>query len=259
MFDTHLHTSFSPDSNIDLKDLVIQNRGQGLGVIITDHYEFCFEADSFHFDEKEYFETLLPFRSEKFLTGVEIGLNTVYQEKMLSLVKNNNFDYVLGSIHTINNEHLDRRFFSKYNKKEAYEKYLNHALQCLKDMPFINSFAHFDFISRYAPYPDPAMEYKQYYEILDEIFMFLAEKDIALEINLRHSNPQYFSQYKEIYQRFRELGGKYVTVGSDAHSTSEIGRNLQIGYELANHCSLTPVYFREGYPQFIDSKKCCAR
>ncbi|ADY57378.1 histidinol phosphate phosphatase HisJ family [Syntrophobotulus glycolicus DSM 8271] len=259
MFDTHVHTRFSPDSNLKIGELIQKSKDEKLGIIITDHYEFGSGKDCFRFNEKDYFDTLLPLRHERLLTGVEIGLNTLQPENLLAFLQKHSFDYVLGSIHTINDQALDQHFFSTHTKQEAYEKYLKHALFCLQAVPSINSFAHFDFISRYAPYPDPAMEYRQFSDLLDEIFKLLAERETALEINLRYSHPQYFSEYQKFYQRFKELGGKYVTIGSDAHSPGQIGRNLKTGYELAAYCSLSPVYFKERSPQFVHSAQCCAR
>ena len=48
-----------------------------------------------------------------------------------------------------------------------------------------------------------------------------------------------------LYKRFQELGGRYVTLGSDAHYSEHVGRGLESALEIAHQCNLQPVYFKE--------------
>ena len=43
---------------------------------------------------------------------------------------------------------------------------------------------------------------------------------------------------------FNELGGKCITVGSDAHDPSAIGANFKTAGEIAQLCNLKVVYFK---------------
>ena len=49
----------------------------------------------------------------------------------------------------------------------------------------------------------------------------------------------------ELYARYKELGGKYVTIGSDAHNKAQIGRNLDGVKFILEKTSLIPVHFEK--------------
>lgn len=259
MYDTHVHTTFSIDSNIKTNELLFRSKAEGLSITITDHFDFTVTPGMLTFDPQKYFEHLAPLRSDKFLVGVEIGLNMACQEKILAFVKNHSFDYILGSIHNVGEEQIyNPNYFCGLTLKEAYHKYLSYLLACLQTFPFINSLAHYDFVSRYAPYPETSMKYSEYADLFDQIFILLAERDAALEINMKCYDAKSVKDYIEVYKRFRELGGKYVTIGSDAHRITDLARNLKTGFELATYCALKPVYFKEQTPNYIDLRNYCA-
>jgi histidinol-phosphatase (PHP family) len=46
-----------------------------------------------------------------------------------------------------------------------------------------------------------------------------------------------------IYRRYRELGGRFVTLGSDAHAPEAVGAHLRLAYDFAESLKLTPVTF----------------
>ena len=46
--------------------------------------------------------------------------------------------------------------------------------------------------------------------------------------------------------RFRELGGRAVTVGSDAHRADHFGWGLADGYAIAAEAGFTELTFRRG-------------
>ena len=48
----------------------------------------------------------------------------------------------------------------------------------------------------------------------------------------------------EMYKKFGELGGKYITIGSDAHNSYNTGSNFKSAVEIAGLCNLKVVYFK---------------
>ena len=80
----------------------------------------------------------------------------------------------------------------------------------------------------------------------------LANKGKALEINTKRlGSKEAVEIIMPIYKRFYEVGGRLVTVGSDAHRVEEIGRGLDTGLEIAERSKLKVVYFKEGKPHYI--------
>ena len=54
-----------------------------------------------------------------------------------------------------------------------------------------------------------------------------------------------------IYTRYRELGGRYVTLGSDAHVAEAIGAHFAAAEELAAATRLRIVTFKERHMELL--------
>ena len=53
-------------------------------------------------------------------------------------------------------------------------------------------------------------------------------------------------------KRYRELGGRILTIGSDAHRTGDLGKGIAEGIELAGYCGFTEIaVYKERKPTFI--------
>jgi histidinol-phosphatase (PHP family) len=82
------------------------------------------------------------------------------------------------------------------------------------------------------------------------VFCKLIEKDIAIEFNtsriLRKDAP--VLPDREVFTRYKELGGKRITLGADAHNTESIASGIKEGLDL-----LRDIGFTE-YTVYIDRK-----
>ena len=75
-------------------------------------------------------------------------------------------------------------------------------------------------------------------------------KDKALEINvsgLFKGLGETLPAFDEI-KRYHDLGGKYITLGSDAHNINDVGRDIEKGIELA---------FKAGFKSYYIYENCC--
>jgi histidinol-phosphatase (PHP family) len=248
MFDTHVHTKVSTDSEMEIEDAIKSAQNKNISLIITEHMDLKFpEEGLFCFDVDDYFRKYSKYRGENLLLGIEIGIKDDCLEESREVITKGPFDYVLGSVHLVDN--LDVYYETYYkgkSKKEAYEKYLATILNGIQKYEFIDSMGHIDYISRYSRYDDKEIYYREFSDMIDQILKTLIAKDKCMEINTRRLNDE--SAVKNlinIYKRFRELGGKYVTVGSDAHNTTAIGSNFHVAKEIVDLCDLKVVYFKE--------------
>lgn len=248
MFDTHVHTKISTDSNMDIEEAIKSAQNKNISMIITEHMDLKFPKEGlFCFDSNNYFEEYSKYRGKNLLLGVEIGMKDDCVEESRELLNKNPFDYAIGSIHLVAN--MDIYYSDFYNgksKKEAYEEYLNSMLKCIKNYDFIDSMGHIDYISRYANFEDKEIYYHDFSDIIDEILQVLIEKDKCIELNTRRLDDEKAAKNLiNIYRRFRELGGKNITIGSDAHNTESLGCNFNVAREIAELCDLRVVYFKE--------------
>ena len=72
----------------------------------------------------------------------------------------------------------------------------------------------------------------------------MPKKNLALEINtsgLRKGEDTHPSFH--YVKRFFELGGKYVTIGSDAHTKEDVGSHIKEGMDIAKRAGFNHVVF----------------
>ncbi|MBU5484929.1 histidinol phosphate phosphatase [Clostridium sp. MSJ-11] len=258
MFDCHVHTEFSSDCKMKIEEVIKETQNNNLGVILTEHLDLNFPQEGdFIFNIDEYFEKYSKYRGDKLLLGVELGMRTDCVMENEEIAKNHPFDYVIGSVHLVKDgsDYYDifgHELYEGKKKEEVYSNYLNHMYNCIKEHTFIDSLGHIDFMCRYSPYEDREIYYENYRETIDSIFKILVEREIALEINTRRfGDKEAVENLMNLYNKFRELGGKYVTIGSDAHVNKNIGNYFSDAFDLAEYCKLKPIYFRNRKKEYM--------
>lgn len=252
--DTHIHTRFSSDSKMHISQALQRSEELGIGITLTEHMDLAYpEPDAFTFDIHQYLTEYAPYRSPKVMLGVEIGMRLDCLTENRQLIAANLFDYVIGSIHVIENIDIYQNvFYRERSKQEVYQQYFAAMAACLSVYDCIDTLGHIDYIARYARYSDPEPHYNEFAEAIDEVLKLTAQHEKALEINTRRlSNPAAVQALLPIYQRFYELGGRLATIGSDAHNPNDIGRDFNLAMNIAQLSNLKPVYFNQRQPHYI--------
>jgi len=260
-FDAHVHSAASPDSELNPLDAVRALEKKGLGVVFTEHVDFATptkgrditatdapRADSDFICDFEIYPSQYKIIREQYadsvLLGVEIGLNVAYFS-LNSQMAGEGYDFVLGAIHYVDG--LD--VYHSSNSMEPYDfcrRYLTYGREMVEYCGFFDAFAHIDYIARYSKGIERVFSYKNFAREFDGLLRALVERDLALEINTsRFGNNKHVEQLLPIYKRFGELGGRYVTIGSDAHNEHSLGRYYAEALGIANISGLVPVYYRQ--------------
>lgn len=248
MYDTHVHTEFSTDSKMKLEEAMAKAVIDNKQLILTEHMDLKYpQENQFIFDVNEYFKQYGKFRSDDLLLGIELGMTEECLHEGKAIIESHPFDFVIGSVHVVDNFDLYYEDFYKGREKgEAYGKYLESMLTCVKNFHFIDSMGHIDYIARYARYKDKEIYYHEHAEIMDEIFRMLIANDTSIELNTRRFGQKAaIENLLPIYKRYAELGGKNITVGSDAHTPEAIGDAEKLAKEFAESCKLKIVYYKE--------------
>lgn len=246
MFDTHVHTEYSSDSNMKIEEALKAADYNKLSLTFTEHMDIGYPKGDFTFDVGDYFRKYSRFRGDKLLLGIEVGMKEDALDESRVVVSDNEFDYVIGSIHLVDNMDLYYPdYYKDKSKKDAYLRYLKAMFVNFKQFDFVDSLAHIDYICRYAKYDDKELYYREFCDIIDEILKLIINRGKCLELNTRRLDSQkaIYSMI-DIYKRYRELGGKYITVGSDAHNPEAIGNNFNIAEGIAEKCNLKIVHFK---------------
>ncbi len=249
IFDTHMHCQYSIDSKMKIDDARAAAEKQGIGMIVTEHWDqdYPTNPEAFVFDIDDYFAKFNPYRGKNLLLGIEIGMQESTCSNDDALGAKYPFDFILGSMHCMNGRDMyEEKTYNGKTKLEAVQEFLQATAVNLKLHDNFDSFAHIDYMCRYMPYEDKELIYAEAPDLFDTVFKLLAEKEKAMEINTRRlDSPKAVETLLVLYKRFRELGGRYATLGSDAHYREHVGRRLDIAREMAEAAGLVPVYFEQ--------------
>lgn len=233
LWDTHLHTAFSGDSEADPEDMIRAARDSGLaGICITDHldYDYREEPGLFLLDLPAYsrrihaliakYQGIFPIRF-----GIELGLQPQVVRDNQQVTADYPFDFVIGSSHVVH--HVDPYFGSFYEGRcedEAYREYFESILENIRTEADYDIYGHLDYVVRYGPNRNQFYSYEKFRDIIDEILRQLIQRGKGIEINtagfkygLGHPNPT-----EEIICRYRELGGEIITIGADGHCPEHV-------------------------------------
>ncbi|WP_315004993.1 PHP domain-containing protein [uncultured Selenomonas sp.] len=257
-FDSHIHTSFSADSEMSAQEALARAEEQGIGLVFTEHLDYDVPAageEPFIFDPEAYWTAYEPLRAaEKISLGVEMGMMASARKKNAAFVQRVPFDFVLGAIHFLACKDLYYpETFEGREKREMYHEYLTVMRDEIYAHPFIDALAHIDYIARNATFDDPELSYGDFTDDIDAVLRALIETDTAIEINTRRlGTPRGIKELAPVCRRYHELGGRYVTIGSDAHVPEAVGVRCDRGRELAHAFDLTVVTFRERNIQICD-------
>lgn len=250
--DCHVHTTYSFDGVSTLSEQLDKASEIGLKVIaITDHLDIV--PDTFEKDKETHLlcakeiEALRPaYPDIKILCGTEIGQAVHFPHLAKDYLASYNWDFILGSIHNLRNrEDFYFSDFTEADPHEAYELYLDEITETVQNADF-DSLAHLTYPLRYIVKRDGReMPYERYAKRYDEILSLLIEKGKALEINTTAiKNGGTPSPEVEIINRYAELGGKLVTIGSDAHEAKYLTSDFETARKILLNAGIKSyVYF----------------
>lgn len=190
----------------------------------------------------------------KLLCGIELGQATHELALAEHIYADVRLDFVIGSMHQLPG--WDDFAFLDYSKVDAAALF-HENLQEIARLARTDTYdvlGHITYALRYMAAAGVQLELAPYREELAEIFRILIAKDKGIEINtsgLRQAYGDCFPNL-ECLKLYRELGGKILTIGSDAHTNADLGKGIARGLEIAREAGFTEItYFEKHEPQFI--------
>lgn len=245
--DSHFHTLISPDSKAPLTDMVRAAAEAGMNeVCVTDHCDLFdyYGAPVTHFDwpaAKEQFFTAKEHLPPGFTLrlGLELGSAPCDPDTSRRILRQGGeeLDFVLGSLHNwVGLEGNRDLYFSDFtNKPElcrmALENALEYTRRLVEDYPdCYDSLAHIIYPLRYIERDGQHLSLDLYEEQVRHIFTRIAQTGHALEVNTCRGTT--VEVWLPILRWFRECGGEFVTLGSDAHRPRDMAKGIPQAAEL---------------------------
>lgn len=241
MFDFHMHTTVSYDGHNTPEEMLLAARDAGLKEIcFTDHIDYDpLDAERMiRFETETYNKAYDHLHADdiKIRRGFEFGMLADNAAVFRKDIQRRHFDFVIGSAHFVDDldPYIDQ-FWEGKTVDQAEQCYLEQVLRCVRAHDDFDVLGHLTYISKAWANPcHRPVEIARYREIVDEILKELVRKDKGMEINTSGKDPcGVFLPSEEYLRRFKELGGRIITVGSDAHNTRRVGQYCDDACKLA--------------------------
>jgi histidinol-phosphatase (PHP family) len=242
--DTHLHTAFSHDSHVLLELYCAQAAERGIAEIaITDHVDFLPGSPGYRYFDFAVREKVIREAAERWAgkvrirLGVEMTYESRFEDEIREHLAERSYDYTIGSVHAVGGSaYADDRIGAWAEGKtlaEATAPYWAEVLAAIRSGLF-DTIGHLDQVKRWLLPWFPVAEFGRARELYEPALRALVEGESALEVNssgLRHPTGETYPA-RWVVERFRELGGSRVTVGSDAHLPQSFAFGLEEAAEI---------------------------
>jgi histidinol-phosphatase (PHP family) len=272
MFDYHIHPNYSIDAegrvdefctaaieaglkeiafttHLDLDrvadDCYVNVRGKSVDVessVWFEDYELAIRTAEDHFKS----------RGLRVLLGVEIDCFPGVQDVIPDAFFSTDFDFIIGSVHLIDHIAISageraEEAFRRYTIEELGERYYSILLDSI-DLEIFDVLAHIDLYRRYG------LEYygNKIHDLwkthIQELARKMQSNGVGFEVNtssLRRGMQQPMPE-ERIVRALRDEGIDIVTVGSDAHTPADVGKGIQIAFEMIREAGFDgPSTFRK--------------
>jgi histidinol-phosphatase (PHP family) len=257
--DAHLHTVRSPDANAMLEAYCVLAAERGIPELaITDHVDFdptmpAYGFSSFADRERDVREAAARWadRGLAIRFGVEVTYERAFEADIRGWLARHPHDYVIGSVHISEDSPYKasnvRGFVAGRRLAEVVAPYFDEVIGAARSGLF-DTIGHMDFVKRYlVPHVMPA-DLAAAPELYEPVLASLVETGTTLEVNASglRQLPRETYPSAAIVARYRELGGRHVTVGSDAHRTEWFAYGLADAYRNASAAGFEELTIRRG-------------
>ena len=229
MYDYHMHSRVSFDAKDSGLDMALAAAARGVKEIcFTDHIDYTPEMDMV-FDTAVYNAEYNGLQVPGLLIrrGMEFGLTPDNPDQLKKDLQRRPFDFVLGSVHLVDGVDIYLQpYWQGKTYDEAVRLHLETTLECVRVHEDYDVLGHLTYIAKCGANPrKELLRYEDHKPIMDEIMLELVRRGKGMELNTsgidRCGGPLPTLDY---FQRFYDLGGRIVTVGSDSHDVARAGQ-----------------------------------
>ena len=257
--DYHVHTEFSDDSREPMEEQAKRAVSLGLQeMCFTDHVDYGIKKDwdeggieyrggdgiglaaeelqpLANVDYPKYFAKFSRVKAEfakeiALRCGLEFGVQvgTIPKYGALFAEDADKLDCVLRSIHQVENKEFWNQEFQQGRSQQEYnERYYQEMYDVMKNFKHYAVLAHLNLISRYdkqGKYPFAAVR-----DMIAEILKLAIADGKGIELNTSswHYGLDDTMPARDILRLYKDLGGRIITIGSDAHSTKYLADHME--------------------------------
>ena len=247
--DYHTHTRFSCDSQATMDEMCQAAIALGLPELgSSEHF------DTAPLDEGSGYFRLEPWAAQleacrqhyagrlTLRAGIELGEPHVYAAEARAVLAAYPFDYAIGSLHWVGSAFTFSTDFFQRPADEAYGDYFRE-LEVMTRLGDFDILGHLESVTRVGCQVYGAYDPTRYEGLIRPVLQNCIARGIALELNtwsVRRATRR-ITPAPEILRWYKEMGGKRVTLGSDAHQPERITQDFDTAVATLREAGLTQV------------------
>lgn len=258
MFDYHVHSNFSADSETPMEKTIEKAIEMGLEEIcFTEHIDYDYPDESivFEFDLNQYDKKIKQMQSAygdhiSVKKGIEVGVQPHLLNRYNDLLENEMFDFIICSMHTSERKDLHSgNFFANRYVDDSYRAYYEELLYCVRNYKHYNVLGHIDLVKRYKKQESSSSN--DFHDIIRQIFKETIHDGKGIELNTSGARYGMKSGMPslDILKLYKDCGGEILTLGSDSHVESTLAYDFSESLELIKSIGFNYIAtFDKGIP-----------
>lgn len=261
--DFHIHTRFSFDSRSSVEEVCEAAIARGMQEIaVTDHVDLNpLDGGYGFFRPEEQWEALRDGQAKwngrlALRVGLECGEPHHFGEGLREILAAREYDVVLGSLHWVGDRPTETaEFFQDLTLEEGVSLYFAELARVAEEADY-DVLAHPDIIRRaiYRRFGSGDLDLKPFEAQVRRVLRAVAERGKALEVNtsFRRRGMGGPGPAVQVLRWFREEGGRFVTLGSDAHRPQDVGADFSEAVAMVRAAGFPGVtVFRQRVPYLL--------
>lgn len=244
MVDYHMHSVLSDGKNT-YEEMVQEAIAKGLDEIgFSDHVclkrvEWAIRIEDIPVMTTQILDLRLKYKDQiKIRYGIEVDYFPEYERELKNLIESIPVDYVIGSIHFIDdwNFDTDQSLYGKWTNDRLYEKYFR-LLQQAAQSGLFDIIGHIDIIKKFRVYPESNQD-----QLFEDTIKIIKAHNLVVELNTGGMDRPCAEFTPSA--RLLELCFKHhvpVTLSSDAHRQVQIARHYESAIELLLQIGYTEI------------------
>ena len=255
--DAHLHTNLSPDSDVPIDAYCASAVERGIPEIaITDHLDFDPRAPAHSFApfatrEREVRDAAARWADKglRVRFGIEVSYESQREVGIREHLAHHPYDYAIGSVHIMADSPYTASRVAGWVAGRSFDEivgpYFAEVEAAIRSELF-DTIGHLDYVKKYVVSHVPPAAFAARPDVYEPLLRALVETGMALEVNASGLRQPPGETYPAppIVERFRALGGRKVTAGSDAHRAGSFAYGLGHAYAALAAAGFEALAFR---------------
>ena len=251
MIDLHNHTILCNHANGSMDEYIQEAIKKGITIYgFSDHAPMEFDYKyRMGFDEMDLYEGWIDNLKEKYnikiLKGYEVDFTPLVDKRVLD----RKVDYLIGSIHFLDNWGFDNpEFISMWKSRDIDDVYREYfkLVEKMAESGYFDIVGHLDLIKVFNFRPKDDIR-----KIAKNAISAIADNKMVVEINTAGIRKKVNEIYPSI--NLLEMLKEYnidITFGSDAHSPNQVGFYLKEAIEIAKNIGFREAIYFENREKF---------